>query len=403
MADLDPALTRALLAARDKREQRGAGRDGRIVVVDLTAEEALALDGLLDRRKPVLPGTDLRGALSAFEAALRACGADPLREYERAGGRPVRDLPAERASRLELREGFRSWLASHEVVKARPGIGAWLQDAAAQGRIHVELQPVVEQALRVVAALPAPATVQRTVLAARVLGGDPHALDVGTPLHTLTTSLLSACTGLDPDTPARAIWAAAGVLVDPISSNVAVLNLPLLGDGVAARLCRQLRGTHAILTFGQLAADELRWPPGAACFSCENPSVLIAAERSLGSACPPLVCTAGRPSDAVRLLFSAIHRAGGEIRHHGDTDDAGVQIFGDLHDRYGAVPWRFDTTRRCDPVPEELVIDELLEDLHRAQSARTNLAAQAPDASRASRSAPGRTPSPPSPSPFADR
>src|SRR5205807_9833749 len=63
---------------------------------DLAAEEALALDGLLftSRRKPVLPGTTLRVALSHFEAALRSCAIDPRAEYERVGGRSLRDLPA---------------------------------------------------------------------------------------------------------------------------------------------------------------------------------------------------------------------------------------------------------------------------------------------------------------------
>ena len=117
--------------------------------------------------------------------------------------------------------------------------------------------------------------------------------------------------------------------------------------------------------------------------------MLIAAEREAGEACPPLVCTGGRPSDAVRLLFSCIHRAGAEIRHHGDFDEAGVQIFRDLEDRYGAVPWRFDVDslrealgglgqaapdappatlegavqKLSRAVPEELLIPALLSDL----------------------------------------
>lgn len=127
----------------------------------------------------------------------------------------------------------------------------------------------------------------------------------------------------------------------------------------------------------------------ASCFSCENPSVLIAEQQALGQACPPLVCTGGRPSDAVRLLFSSVHRSGAQIRHHGDFDEAGVQILRDLEDRYGAVPWRFDVESLCGALhglgraplhprpatlegavqklattlPEELVIDDLISDL----------------------------------------
>jgi uncharacterized protein (TIGR02679 family) len=387
-AAADPALHRALLKARDKREQRGATGDGSVVVPDLTAEEALALDGLLypSRRKPVLPGATLRVALSQLEAALRSCGIDPRTEYERSGGRPVRDLPADRAAGRQRRSQFRSWLVAHPAVRSRPAVGGWFDQALRQGRVHENLRPLVERALQVLAALPAEETIQRTVLAAKLLDGDPHALDVGTPLHGLAVSLLAAAAGLEPEVSARDVWARWNVLVDPVSSNVAALNLPLLGDSPAAIAARAMAGRHVILTYGQLAAGDASWPPRVPCFSCENPSVVIAAEQRLGEACPPLVCTAGRPSDAVRLLFTMVRRAGVRVRHHGDFDEAGVQILRDLEDCYGAQPWRFDVEslwhaldgRAPQPSPrtleeavralsaglaEEMVIDDLVADL----------------------------------------
>lgn len=385
----DTALRRALLVARDKREKRGASRDGTIVVPALEPEEALALDGLLSPRKPVLPSRTLRIPLSQFEAALRSSGIEPRAAYERVGGRPVRDLPAERVAARELRVDFQSWLASQDVVRSQPVIAGWFELGLRQGRVHPGMKPLVAQALRVLAALPAPAPLQRTVLAATMLDGDPHGLDIGTPLHGLTVALLAAAAELDQRTPAREVWSAWNVLVDPISSNVAVLNLPSLGAGAVSQLAVALRGTHAVLTYGHLSAAELRWPPGVPCFSCENPSVLIAAERALGGSCPPLVCTSGRPSDAVRLLFACVGRAGVRLRHHGDFDEAGVQILRDLEDRYDAIPWRFDVESLCDALrglgrgasdphpttlegavrrlraalPEELLIDDLLSDL----------------------------------------
>lgn len=389
---LDPALGRTLHLAREKREQRGASGDATIVVPQIEPEEALALDSLLLRRKPILPGRTVRIALSQFEAALRSCGFEPRREYERLGGGPLRDLRAERIARHELRSSFRAWLAHHEVVRSRPAIAAWLEDAARQGRVHAEMRALVERALRITAALPSPEPVQRTVLAARLLDGDPHGLDVGTPLQALTVTLLAADAGLDPSTPAREIWSAWNVLVDPISSNVAVLNLPLLGETTVAGIARTMRGRHLLLTYGQLSGIDLRWPVEVPCFSCENPSVLIAAEQVLGPSCPPLVCTSGRPSDAARLLLAAVHRAGAPLRHHGDFDEAGVQILRDLEERYAATPWRFDLDSLVDAtrehgrgavdrsartledavrrweiaLPEELVIDTLISDLRAA-------------------------------------
>ncbi len=385
----DPALRRALLAARDKRERRGASGDGTIVVSQLQPEEALALDGFLSPRRPILPQGTLRIALSQFEAALRSCGIEPRAAYERIGGRPLRNLPAERLARRELRREFRSWLDHHEVVRSNPALAEWFDQAVRQGRVRSEMRPLVEQALRIVGALPAPEPTQRTVLATRMLDGDPHGLDVDTPLHGLTVSLLQAAASLGVGTPPREVWSAWGVLVDPVSSSVAALNLPLIGEANLAACVRAMRGTHVILTYGQLTAEELRWPADVLCFSCENPSVLVAAERALGARCPPLLCTAGRPSDAARLLLSTVHDAGAQIRHHGDFDQAGVQILRDLEDRYAVAPWRFDIESLCkalpalghdpleprpetledaveklaQPLPEELVIDELVSDL----------------------------------------
>ena len=341
---LDPALDRTLRCAQDRREQRGWAGDAMVVVPELSPEEALALDGLLSlsRQRPVLPGQTLRVKLSTIETVLRDIGLDPRAQYERVAGRPLRDLPAESAAQRDARASFRSWLDSHPVVRARPRLAQWLKQAVGQGRVHSGMRPLVGQALRIVAALPASERVQRTVLAATLLDGDPHALDVGGPLHGLTVSLLVATSDIDPDMSAREVWARFGVLVDPVSSNVAALNLPPLGAGVAAAMAQAAGGSHVILSYGQLAASELRWPSAMPCFSCENPAVLIAAEQGSGPLSAPLICTSGRPSDAVRLLFSAVARSGGEIHHHGDFDEAGVQILRDLEARYGAVPWRFD-------------------------------------------------------------
>ncbi len=389
---IDPALHRVLLIARDKRERRGATGDGALVFTRLEPQEALALDGLVSPRKPVIPGRTLRVALSQFEAALRDCEIDPRSEYERVGERPLEDLPAARAAARVSRDRFHAWVKEHEAIRERPAISAWLDDAVRQGRVRVEMQALVERALRIVAVLPAPESIQRTVLAAQLVDGDPHGLDVDTPLHGLTTSLLAAGAELEPGTPAREIWSVWNVLVDPISSDVATLNLVPLGEGVAAKLIRAMQGTHVVLTYGQLSASPLRWRPATECFTCENPSVLTAAEEALGTACPPLICTGGRPSDAVRLLLSSLRAAGARIRHHGDFDGAGVQILRDLEARYGATPWRFDVPSLCealrelgravpDPRPatledaggelaagvaEELVIDDLLDDLRAA-------------------------------------
>ncbi len=206
------------------------------------AEEAFALDGLLSisRRRPILPGQRLQVSLSQFEAALESCGFDPRREYERVAGEPLRDLPAERDARRELRTEFRTWLDAHEVVRRSPAIAAWLDQAMRSGRVHPQLASIVRQALQVVDRLQVESSrpIQRTVLAAELIDGDPHALDVGTPLHELTVSLLAAAAHLNHDARPREVWAAWNVTVDPVSSNAAALDLPLLGNGAAVELAQ---------------------------------------------------------------------------------------------------------------------------------------------------------------------
>ena len=355
----DQALLRALAAARAKREERGVTGDGRVVVPALTPDEALALDGLLAPRRPLLPGQDLRIALSSFEAKLSAVGIHPTAAYEQLGG-PLRDLPAERAAARAKRSDFRSWLREHPVSLARPKIADWLEAAADQGRLQPSSQPLIARALAIAGALPADPPCQRAVLAAEMLGGDPHALDVDRPLHTLLVALLTAEAELG-DASAREVWRTYGVIVDPLSSTVACLNLDPDGDGRLAQVLRLMHGSHVVLTFGQLASEPLHWPRHMVCHSCENPSVLIAAERELGGRCPPLICTAGYPSDAVRALLFGLHKAGARLRHHGDGDMAGEQILDDLRSRYRAERWG----TLVPGVAEELVINDLLADLRR--------------------------------------
>jgi hypothetical protein len=104
--------------------------------------------------------------------------------------------------------------------------------------------------------------------------GDPHALDVGTPLHRLTVSLLGAAAGLGSDASSREVWAAWNVLVDPISSNVAALNLPLIGNGSAAALARAVarrRGKpHTARKAPRGVRDRLRIPAKIKHTSCRG-------------------------------------------------------------------------------------------------------------------------------------
>ena len=119
-----------------------------------------------------------------------------------------------------------------------------------------------------------------------------------------------------------------------------MLNLPAEGEGLGEWLTGAARyGTPFQVTLHQLAAHPIQ----VSCprvFVCENPAVLRRACAELGAACPPLVCTEGRPSTAFHRLMGLAVGAGAELWYHGDFDWPGVAIAADVITRYGGRAWR---------------------------------------------------------------
>jgi uncharacterized protein (TIGR02679 family) len=131
------------------------------------------------------------------------------------------------------------------------------------------------------------------------------------------------------------------VVVDDLSSRVLVLNVAAEGAGLGTWLTGAAQyGTPFQVTLHQLTVH----PVHVACpriYVCENPAILRRACAELGPACPPVVCTEGRPSTAFhRLLSLAVSAGGAELRYHGDFDWPGVAIAADVMARYAGLPWR---------------------------------------------------------------
>jgi uncharacterized protein (TIGR02679 family) len=383
----DPALERLWRAAHARRERRGAAGDARITLAKITAEEAFLLDGLPwpGRPRTVLAGSTFKTTLSRLEAAVTAAGGDLDAILTDAVGAAPRDLPAESRAQRERRIAFGAWLADHPAVRAHPGLGDWAGHVRLVGSPGPADQSLVATALEIVARLPRSPPVARATLAAQLLDGDAHALDPDNPLGRLATILLSWRAGnadrrLDA-VQTRELWLAHGVEVDPLSCTVLTLGLTSAGEAPLARALRALCGQAVVLTYGQLRAQPMIWPPGATIFTCENPVVIRAAELALGMSCPPLICTGGWPNAAVLTLLDGLRAAGATIHHHGDEDDAGLKILEYLTERVRATPWRLEAPAELDarngrqgdarpvPIPEELVLDGLLEDLAAHDSA----------------------------------
>jgi uncharacterized protein (TIGR02679 family) len=363
-----PPLRRLLFAARERFERNG-GPYGRLVLTSLSPDEAHAFNGLLAPQKPYLPGRDAQIKLPRLDAQLRSSRlAVTLEEALVAVDGPLGNRRAERAAAAAARDAAWARVLAHPQAR-RPELAGWLEHARKRfGGASPERTALVLQALDVLTALPAEGQPLAALAASRA-GGDAHALDRTRPLGRIVAAALFALEGATPREPSsadewRALWARVGISCDELSCTVLTLGLRphrLSRGYLAGRLRAAARaGRPLVLTLAELRAEPPRLA-GDVLFVCENPSIVAAAAETLGSRCPPLLCTGGWPNTAVAMVLDAAENAALEILVHADSDHAGAAIAGLVLRRTGAKPWRV-----VDPgagVHEESLLDELLEDL----------------------------------------
>lgn len=367
-----------LRIARDRLERHRLGPRA-VITADLTAEERRDVGRLL---KAGWAASEDPVPTQVLRKELRSHGCS-LEELLVATTGPLRDLPAEEAERrtdaaLERRAGLDQLVALLGPVPpdALPAV------EVALGRWVIRRRPALERAdavAEVVSALPDPSEpVLLSVLAARV-ARDAHALDKSHPLGRAVARFLALRALVRMATPDadlealltefedpvrsgeewRAAWSAGDVACDAISSQVLVLNLPLVGNAPAVRLCRAAPGEPIWLTLRSLTGElALARPSGV--FVCENPSIVEAAADRLGQASAPLVCTFGRPGVAALRLLDALH-ASASLRVQADGDITGWSITEGLLNRYtNAKRWRMPDGFSAF---EEELLDELIDDL----------------------------------------
>jgi len=352
-----PGPAKVLEAAR-RRLEAGHGLAGRPLRVSLTAAERDQVGRLLGHAW-VLSGRQV-GARALAEAA-GSLGADLEALLTQLGG-PVRDRPAERAAaRYDAQRERSAALAELVAAGVAPETAAdWTTRRGLPRAGTGELLELAGQCAAVWRALPAGAdpTVLLAVLAARALD-DPHALDRGKPAAFGVLRLLGH------DAPAtaeawRAAWEEHGVVCDPVSSRVLVLNLRLDGDAPCCGLTRAAGPEPLWLTWRSLSGAFRT--AGADVYVCENPSVLVAAADGLATR--PLVCTNGRPSAATRRLLAGLAAAGVRLHVRADDDPAGQDIVaGLLRTLPGARLWRYTLRPPDPPRYEEQDLDLLVRDL----------------------------------------
>lgn len=344
-----PELAPLWEAARRRLERNGRVLGGRPVILrdpsTATRDRVAALLGELRQ-----PTGDLRVSLARLDGALRASrfGLGLLEVLEALDGRPVGDRRAERAAAQRARDDARRELAAHPALRQHPELAGWV--AGLDARSLLATAPgrpsLARQALDVLVLFPADG-VNRAELAHRGVG-DAHALDDDTALARLVLAGIASLLGTDAPAGAarrRELWEAAGVVANPLTCHLLVLNLPLGGEG---RIARRLREAAALgmaerLLLSQLRAEPLDAAPlaGRTVHVCENPVVVERAEATLGRLAAPLVCVEGWLNSAAAKLLAALVEGGARLAYHGDFDWSGVRIAAGVLRRFPAVPWRF--------------------------------------------------------------
>jgi uncharacterized protein (TIGR02679 family) len=344
-----------LLRRARARMETGRPLTGTVTLTDATADQRRAAERLTGR--PARSGTSLSVSLPEVDRILRESGAAPdgLAEAVTRLTGPVRNR------NRDLADTAAAWASAFApldgAVAGRAELAAWRGWLDATGVVRrLAPEPAAAQALltqlaAVLRRLPSPG-VPIGRLAAECCG-DAHALDDGRPAGTLALSAVRALADLPfaADAAAdsrRAAWAAVGVHLDDLSSQVLCLGLP--GDTRTA-LGRVLAvhreaGQPVVLTLRQLRCHDEPLS-GNVVQICENPVVIAAAADELGSRCQPLVCVGGQPSAAGWRLLDLLAASGAEFRYHGDFDWGGIRIASAVRtrmDRRQACwqPWRYD-------------------------------------------------------------
>ena len=344
-----PEYRRLLTAARRSLERTGGDLTGRISVADPDDAERKAIIGITGVHQPA--GTRrLTVSLTTLDAAVARGSGYGLAELLTEVGGPLRNRPVAAASLAASRAELAALAEASPLYLACDWYRQWLGELGQDGTLtRLAIQgdvAILGQAVHVLEFLetrPAGAGLIALPALAAQITGNTKALNHGTGLATLVLRALAVQAGVArPGSAAqrRDLWDRAGVLVDDLASRVLVLNVPAEGEGLGEWLTGAARyGTPFQVTLHQLAAHPIQ-VSGPRIFVCENPAVLRRACSELGAACPPLVCTEGRPSTAFHRLVGLAVGAGAELWYHGDFDWPGVAIAADVIGRYGGRAWR---------------------------------------------------------------
>jgi uncharacterized protein (TIGR02679 family) len=276
----------------------------------------------------------------ADQAALRAAAATRLHDRAREAARRLGDDVAGGAAAVSA---FETWWSSET-----PSLNTMAQSNASAATVEL-----VAGAVGLLAALAShagarPVSVPELALRA---GGHPHLLDVDTPGGRLLDRVLARlappelqATGVANAENRAALYAEFNLVVDELSSTVAVFGLSGDHEVLGAAVQRQAVVVLPLLTVDELGALHVS---GVRIYAVENPAVFMAITRELRARrlarMPAVICTSGQLSVAARRLLGSAIAQGATIWYSGDYDSHGCAIASGLHRQWphAIVPWRW--------------------------------------------------------------
>lgn len=344
---------------------------GQAILMDATVDERRDIASFLG--KPLYADTRVKVRLKDVEKALEHSFQCTLPAMLRAYF-PDKELVTraqQRANHATYQEHFRSALSSITVELPLESRGRYWMEQGMHGQewlfsryknAKVEEQERQLQLVRYIATLlnqlPQPDVPQRLALFAQRTSGDPHTLDFDRPAGRLLLLALNDLVQDASDTvvahfdreQAVRLYGDAGLLIDTVSSSVAVFNLAsaVYHNGDTDQLPIVAGRRVLLLPLSQLIEWRDVSPGRTDIFVFENPQVFEEVIATLGSTreAPSCVCTAGWPSRAALMLLDKLVAASPDntLHYSGDFDLKGLQIAAYLMGRYPGrcQPWRFD-------------------------------------------------------------
>lgn len=350
-ADLGPLqadelgwLWRQLAAAGDRRGDPDLTAGTVTVVAPNDPAHRHAAVGLLGGR-PLAPGQRRRVDLADLTGRLEVRGPrlTPGAVAAHALGRELAARAKERSLREQVDERLRVALLDWLPTRYVPRDGLWEQLRAggwvARLRNTDDPDATLARVLAVTARLPETGfACDRRQIADQALD-DPHGLDDGLPVPSLTLGLLLGLGVAEPGPRPRDIWGSVGVVYDDLTGGLLAVGVFPTGWDLPA-------GAVATVPPRELAGCGWPAPPGedSRVWVTENPSVLAAAaDLVTDGVAVRMLCTGGTPSAVEVAAVGRLSAAGWSVVVRADFDAAGLaHVRALLAGVPGATPWRMD-------------------------------------------------------------